>query len=98
MLYVIATLIIKPGSLDAAVAAAKPCIEATREEDGCISYDLNVDVLDETRVVFVERWENRAALEAHFQTPHLKTFREAGGKYLTSSKVEIIEDGKVEIL
>lgn len=98
MLYLIATLNIQPGSLDAVLAAARPCIEATRKETGCISYDLHVDVDDDTRLVFVERWEDRAALEGHFNAPHLKTWRDTGGKYFTSTKIEIIEDGKVEVL
>ncbi|MEZ5810606.1 MAG: putative quinol monooxygenase [Rhizobiaceae bacterium] len=98
MLYVIATLTIQPGSLDEVVDAARPCLEATREEPGCISYDLNMDVTDNTRLVFVERWKNRAALEAHFNAPHLQAWREAGAPFITARKVEIVEDGKVEVL
>lgn len=98
MLFVIATLTIEPGSLDAVITAVKPCLEATRREQGCISYDLHVAVDDDTKLVFVERWENRKALEAHFETPHLQKWREEGGKYFTGRKIEIIEDGKVEVL
>ncbi len=98
MIHLIATLTIKPGSLAAVTEAVHPCLEATRAEAGCISYDLHVDVSDDTRLVFVERWENRAALDAHFQTPHLQAWREAGGQYFTSRNIEIIEDGRVEVL
>lgn len=98
MIHLIATLTIQPGSLAAVTEAAKPCLEATRKEDGCMSYDLHVDVTDDTRLVFVERWENRAALDAHFKTPHLQVWREAGSQYFTSRNIEIIEDGKVEHL
>ncbi len=98
MIHLIATLTIEPGSLAAVTAAVQPCLKATREEEGCISYDLFVDVNDETRLVFVERWKDRAALDAHFKTPHLKAWREAGGRYFTSRKIEIISDGKVETL
>ena len=78
MLYVIARLVIEPGSLGDVIKAASPCLKATREEVGCISYDLYVDATDETRLAFVERWESRAALEGHFRAPHLKAWREAG--------------------
>lgn len=98
MIHLIATLTIQPGSLEKVVAAAQPCIDATREEEGCISYDLLVDVTDNTRVKFVECWETRAALDAHFETPHLQAWREAGGQYFTSRHIEIITDGKVEVL
>ena len=98
MLFVIATIQIKPGTLDAVIAAATPCIEGTRKEEGCISYDLNVAVDDDTKLVFVERWESRAALKAHFTAPHLVAWRDAGAPYTVARKVEIIEDGKVEVL
>ncbi len=98
MLYLIATLTIKPGTLNHVVAAAKPCLAATREEPGCVSYDLHVDVTDDTKLVFVERWKDRAALDAHFKTPHLEAWRQAGGPYMVGRKIEIIEDGKVEVL
>ncbi len=98
MIHLIATLTIRPGSFAAVIEAAKPCLEATRAEAGCISYDLHVDVADDTRLVFIERWENRAALEAHFKAPHLKAWREAGSEYFMAREIEIIEDGTVEVL
>lgn len=97
MIHLIATLTIKPGSLDAIREAVMPCIEATRREDGCVSYDLHQSLTDENTLVFVERWETRAHLEAHFDTPHLIAWREAGSPYFLDRKIEIIEGGDVEI-
>lgn len=96
MIHLIATLTIKPGSLDAIREAVMPCIEATRREDGCVSYDLHQSLTDENTLVFVERWETRAHLEAHFDTPHLIAWREAGSPYFIDRKIEIIEGGDVE--
>lgn len=98
MLYVIASLNIKAGTRDKVAAAAARCVAATRAEDGCVSYDLNVDIADDTRLVIVERWRDRAALEAHFKTPHLQAWRAASTPFVESRRVEIIEDGKVEVL
>lgn len=98
MIHLIATLKIKPGSLPAVVEAVKPCLEATRREDGCLSYDLFSSVDDENTLVFVERWRDRSALDAHFQTPHLKAWREAGGQYFVDRKIEILSGGDVEVL
>ncbi len=98
MLHLIAELTIQPGSLAKVIEAARPCIAATKAEDGCISYDLHVDVTDDTKVVFVERWRDRAALEAHFKTPHLQAWREVGSQFVTGRKIEIIEGGKIETL
>ena len=97
MLYLIATITIKPGSMEALMEAVKPCIEGTRNEPGNISYDLVQDVLEPTKLMFVERWENRASLENHFTEPHFLAWREANAAFITDKKLEIIENGEVEI-
>ncbi|MFD0916055.1 putative quinol monooxygenase [Pseudahrensia aquimaris] len=98
MLYLIATFEIKPGSMPAIMEAVMPCIEATRNEAGCISYDLVQSVTDENTLMFVERWKSRADLEAHFKEPHLIAWRDAGAQYFVSRKIEIIENATVEVL
>ncbi|KAB0682827.1 putative quinol monooxygenase [Aureimonas leprariae] len=98
MITVIATLKIKAGTRDDVAAAAHPCIEATRKEAGCRRYDLTSNVLDPTQLVFVEEWESREALEAHFNTDHIKAWREAGKPFVESAVVEIIHATQVERL
>lgn len=97
MIHLIATLKIKPETLDEVMRHATPCIGETRKEPGCISYDLHQSLTDPATLVFVERWKDKASLDAHFQTPHLQAWREAGGPYFLDRKIEIIEDGNVEI-
>ncbi len=96
MLYVIATLIVKPGTRDATIAAAQPCVEATRKEPGCLRYDFNADAYDDTRLVFVEQWESREALSKHFEQPHLDEWREAREPYVIDARVEIVHAAEVE--
>ncbi len=96
MIFLIATLRIKPGSLPAIIEAVAPCLSATRLEAGCISYDLHANVTDPEELVFVERWETREALRAHFATEHLKAWRDAGGPHMVSRKIEIIHADHVE--
>lgn len=98
MLYVIATFKIKPNSLANIMEVVMPCIIATRAEAGCISYELNQNLTNENELVFVERWENRAALEAHFKTPHIAAWRDSGAKYIVERNIEIIENGVVETI
>ena len=95
MIYLIATLTIKPGSLPAIMEAVMPCIEATRKEAGCISYDLFHSTTDENTLVFVERWTDQAAIDAHFEEPHLIAWRDAGEKFFTDRKIEIIHPSQV---
>lgn len=96
MIYVIATLTIKPGSLDALRGPAAACIADTRKESGCLSYELFASVTDPEKLVFVEQWESRDALTAHSRQPHLKVWRDASAPHLVSRKIEIVHPDKVE--
>jgi quinol monooxygenase YgiN len=98
MIILIATLQIKPGSQAAIRAAVAPCITATQAEAGCLAYDLYESVTTPETMVFVEKWESRAALAAHFETPHLQAWREAGGPFILSRTIEIIHPDRVETL
>jgi len=91
MIYLVATLTIKPGSLPDFIDDAKTCIAATRNEPGCISYDLHQSQTDENTLVFVERWESQEALDGHFNAEHFKVWREAGAPYFLSRTIEIVE-------
>lgn len=98
MIYVVATMNIRPGTKEKVLEAAKPCIEGTRKEAGCISYDLNASLTDPNVLVFVERWETREHLGAHFNAPHLQAWRKASAEFVVSRTVEIITPSGVEKL
>jgi len=72
---VIAHIHAKPGQEDAVRAVLKSYVGPTRLEDGCLRYDLFVDVTDPTKFTFVEEWTSMAALEKHGQSAHI-----AGGR------------------
>ena len=65
MIYVVATLTIKPETRADFIAGATACIGETRKEPGNIAYDLHESVTDPTKMVFVEQWENADALVPH---------------------------------
>lgn len=46
-------------------------IEPTREEPGCIGYELLENLEDPRELTFVEEWQGESALEAHFSTDHV---------------------------
>lgn len=98
MIFVIATFKTPLKDRDELLAASRPCIEATRKEDGCLSYDLHQSVSDPDQVVFVERWRDREALELHFQSAHLAAWKRAAGPLIVDRSVEIIAPDKVETL
>ncbi|MDQ6435821.1 putative quinol monooxygenase [Mesorhizobium sp. LHD-90] len=96
MIYVLATLTTKPGSMEALRAPALACIEGTRKEKGCLSYELFTSVTEPEKLVFIEHWESPEHLAEHMKQPHLIAWREASVPHLVSRKVEVIHPDKVE--
>lgn len=47
-------------------------VAATRQEPGCISYELLQNQADPTEFTFLEEWKSAEALEAHFATEHMQ--------------------------
>ena len=60
----------------------------SRAEPGCISHNCYVDVEDENRMHFFERWEDMAAVQKHFVVPESAQFVRNIGK-LANSEPEI---------
>lgn len=97
MIYVIATTRVKPEGRNAFIAGAKDCVAATRQEQGCISYENHISIHDPNLFVVVERWATREDLNAHGRAPHMKTWRALSAPLKeTPTEIEIISDGKVE--
>jgi quinol monooxygenase YgiN len=97
VIYVVATLTIKPETRAEFIAAATACIKETRKEPGNIAYDLHESVTDPTKMVFVEQWENAEALVPHRGQEHMKTFGRVAVKCFTAPpKIEVITPEKVE--
>lgn len=59
----------KERDLEAFLAAL---LEKTHEEAGCLLYALNRGVDDPSRLVYVERWENRDLLLKHLHSDHIQ--------------------------
>ena len=73
MLAAIATLKVKEGCEDDFLAVAKELVAAVNaNEPGCLSYEVFKGEEANT-IVFVERYENEAATEAHRNSDHFKT-------------------------
>jgi quinol monooxygenase YgiN len=98
VIYVVATLTVKPETRAEFIAAATACIKETRKEAGNIAYDLHESVTDHTRMVFVEQWENAEALVPHRAAEHMKTFGRVAVKcFAAPPRIEVITPEKVEI-
>jgi len=64
-------------TIDAAVAVSLEHVRRSRQEPGCISHAVHSDVENPHRLVFVERWADRDALNAHFRVPESGAFVDA---------------------
>lgn len=96
MLYLISTAHLKPGTRDLCLAPARAVIEASRKEPGCVAYDLHFSITDPDKMVFVEVWKDRAALDEHFTTTHFKAWRAAIADHVVSRKLDLITPEKIE--
>ena len=61
--------------LNAARPSMASMIEASRAEAGCLEYSYAEDVLDLGLIHVKERWRDRAALDEHFNSAHIATWR-----------------------
>jgi quinol monooxygenase YgiN len=62
----------KPGQEDAVKEALLSLVEPTRQETGCLCYNLHQSKADPTQFMFYEQWASKEDLTAHGKTPHMK--------------------------
>ena len=74
MLVVLSSATAAPGRRDELVAAARAVAAATRADRGCLTYDFAADLDDPDRVLGVEVWADRAALDEHMDHDHTREF------------------------
>lgn len=74
---VVAKIVARQDSVEAVKSELFKLIPPTRQEDGCIEYNLHQDNLDPAVFLFYETWENAASIEKHIQTDHYKAYVKA---------------------
>jgi quinol monooxygenase YgiN len=75
MIVVTGTIRLPDDGMARALPVMAAMVTASRAEPGCLSYAYAQDLFDPTLIHVVERWHDRAALTAHFATPHLALWR-----------------------
>ena len=84
LLTVVAEMQAQPGKEEALRRAVLALIEHTRQEEGCVQYDLHVHTSDPSRFVFYENWTSQAHLDRHAESPHIQEFRTAIADLVTA--------------
>ena len=78
-LRVVALIPIKPESTAEAAPALAELAAASRDDEGCLAYDVFESAAAPGTFVTVEEWTDQASLDAHMQQPHVgKAFEVAG--------------------
>ncbi len=77
MLIVTGTVTARPDTLDAMLEAALEHVRRSRTEPGCLQHGVAIDAENPLTLVFYEEWQDRAALDAHFQVPGSLAFVKA---------------------
>ena len=77
MLLIIGTVRLPADSLERARPSMAAMLQATRAEDGCLEYSYSADVLDPGVIHITERWRDQTALDEHFKSAHMSSWRES---------------------
>ena len=79
MITIVARGRVRPESVAALERLALDLVEASRSEEGNVSYDFYADLADPARFTFIEVWQDQAAIDCHNATPHFRDFVETAG-------------------
>ena len=82
---VIGHLRFPPEVVEAVAPDLKIFVDATRQHDNCISYNVAEDLFDPGLIRFSEVWPDFESLNAHLNSPHILPWRKA------SSQVGLLE-------
>ncbi len=74
MLIVTGTLAARADTLEQLRDLSLEHVTRSLAEPGCLEHGVAVDSNDGLRLVFFERWADRAALDAHFRVPASRAF------------------------
>jgi quinol monooxygenase YgiN len=74
MVIVTGSILAKPETFEELRRVSLAHTLRSRTEAGCEQHDVHSDVENALRLVFVERWTDRATLLAHFAEPNARAF------------------------
>ncbi|WP_435579368.1 putative quinol monooxygenase [Gilvibacter sp.] len=76
-LTIVAQIIAKPEHRELVKSELQKLIPITRQEQGCINYDLHQDIGDPNLFLFYENWESRELWQDHMNNSHLAEYLKA---------------------
>ncbi len=76
-----------PGNLAELLQLSLQHVHRSRTEPGCVSHAVHIDAENDQRLVFVEEWQDMAALQDHFAVPDSADFVRRASDLATSAPV-----------
>ena len=73
-IVLVARLKVKTDAVEEMKRLALGIVADSRTEEGCDNYDVHQAIDDPTVFVWHETWQDKSALDAHFEEPHFKEF------------------------
>jgi quinol monooxygenase YgiN len=97
MIVVTGSVTARKDSLDEISRLSLAHVHRSRKEGGCISHAVHIDCENPLRLVFIEQWADRAALQAHFTVPASRDFIRALQPLVAASPtIEIYDATRLE--
>ena len=97
MIVVVGSFRFPPSIVEVLRPAMESMVIASRAEEGCIAYTYSHDIFDSGLVRVIEKWRDRAALEAHLRTVHIAEWRAQCSALAISERevtgFEVADDG-----
>lgn len=99
MIYVVATLRLRPGTRDRVLHQINVVADAVRRESGCLEYCATIDFdsgmsrqgsLRPDTVCIIERWSDLDALKAHSVAPHMQVFRDGIADAVQATDLQVL--------
>ncbi len=101
MIVIAGRVVVDPDKNDAALPVAQEMMRETLKESGCAAYKFSADLTERGVFHIFEEWENQAALDAHFASPHMAKFQKAVGelgvKELSVSRYDVSKKGPLSV-
>ncbi|MEN1729732.1 MAG: putative quinol monooxygenase [Pseudomonadota bacterium] len=76
-LTITGNILAKSAHLDTVKSELRKLVSMTRQEQGCIQYDLHQDNDNPNYFMFYENWETRELWQAHMENSHIQAYLKA---------------------
>lgn len=90
-LKIVATIVVKAEKENEVLTALQYVVEATRKEDGNVSYDLHQNVSHPLSYTLIEVWKSQEAIDLHNASAHFNEFKNAINGKIDDLKIDVIK-------